>query len=129
MITNDQATALETLIDKIGALYTEIHVLTKKKPNDSLNKFKINLINSVIIKCNDLIGEKYKPFEGFTVFESDDLPSNSDVTMVLGQYQEALEMFRIDNLKRDSYNWVYDLKEGGLRVAANPKSSVRSKRS
>lgn len=127
MITNEQATELETLIEQMDAMYDEVLILTKKKTNDILNKFKIGLINSLLERCNALIGDEYKPFGSFDVFDTDDLPTNSDVNMILAQYIKALEMFRCDNIVKKDYKYYYDLEDGSLRNASDPKASMRKK--
>ena len=69
-------------------LHKEITALTRKSPNDAVNEFKLRFINSVIAEANLLLGDKYKPLQGFEQFNSDDLPSNSDVTFIIWQYIE-----------------------------------------
>ena len=90
--------ALEKLIGQLKAFHSEISQLAKKSPNDGLSKFKINLVNATIELAESTLGEKYKPFEGFVGFDVDDLPSNSDVTIVLAQYLEEAERYRSDNV-------------------------------
>ncbi len=125
MITDAEATELETVIEQMDSMYSELLLLTKKKANDSLNKFKISLINSLLARCNNLIGEDYKPFDGFESFDPDDLPSNSDVSMILSQYNKSLEMFRNDNIYFKSHVWYYNTDDNTLRSAARPKLETR----
>jgi hypothetical protein len=72
----------------------ELSALTKKSPHDALNQFKLKFINSVLKKCNQVLGKKNKPFEDFSEFDTEVLPSNSDVNMMLSQYIEAIRRFR-----------------------------------
>lgn len=98
---------------QMQALHGEVGLLSKKSPNDALNKFKLKLINQLIKEANSVLKVDYKPIDGFDVFSEDDLPTNSDVTMVLAQYLNCLEKLRADNIKQDEYGgpcwyWVID---------------------
>lgn len=114
---------LEKVIGQLQGAHAEISILAKKSPNDGLNPFKLKLINSVIKTANEVLGDDYKPFEGFEEFDSDDLPSNSDVTMVLSQYMEETERYRSDNVVINSGYWVYKVsnKPSNTRSAAPRK--------
>ena len=83
---------------QLNALHTELGVLSKKKPDDGINPFKLKLVNSVLEKANDLLEEKYKPFSDFELFDQDDVPTNSDVVMILAQYLSCMEKLRSDNI-------------------------------
>lgn len=99
--------SLEKLIGQLQGLHSEITILAKKSPNDAVNEFKIGLINRVIKTGNKVLGPKYRPFDHFQGFDTDDLPSNSDVALVLAQYMEEAERYRADNITPNFENWVY----------------------
>ena len=84
----------------MDGLHKEITALARKSPNDGVNKFKLKFINAVLIEANDVLGDDYKPLREFVSFDVDELPSNSDVTFILGQYIEEMERKRADNIKR-----------------------------
>jgi hypothetical protein len=108
MNTEDEVEKLEKIIGQLKGAHGEISILAKKSPADSLNAFKLTLINNVIKASNGVLGAKYKPFDHFDQFEADDLPSNSDVTMILAQYMEEAERYRSDNVVYDRYTeWSY----------------------
>ncbi|MFP6747623.1 MAG: hypothetical protein VCD66_08520 [Alphaproteobacteria bacterium] len=69
----------------------EISQLTKKKPDGAVNAFKLKLINKVITSGNFVLGENYRPFSEFSEFDVDDVPTNSDVTLILSQYMRQAE--------------------------------------
>ena len=75
---------------QILGLRNDMAELSKKKPDDPVNKFKLNLINNVIKDANSYLGGDNLPLAGFTIFDEDALPTNSDVMMVLSQYLRAL---------------------------------------
>ncbi|KAA8605646.1 hypothetical protein AL036_18025 [Salipiger aestuarii] len=110
--------SLEKLIGQLKALHAEVSLLSRKSPSDAVNAFKLKLINKCLAFGNEVLGENYKPFDDFNAFDSDDVPSNSDVTMVIAQYLEEAERYRSDNVMM-SNGWYY-YKLGG------EKSSIRS---
>jgi len=98
----------------------EISQLTKKKPDGAVNAFKLKLINKVITAGNFVLGENYRPFSEFSEFDVDDVPTNSDVTLILSQYMRQAERYRSDNVVYESYAWKYllDGKTSGIKAAA-----------
>ena len=83
---------------QLEGLLNEIGVLAKKSPNDGVNKFKLTFINEVINQANNILGDNYKPFDSFTEFDENELPSNSDVTFIISQYLNCFEKLRADNI-------------------------------
>ena len=119
---------LESLIGKINAFYTEIVALSKKTPNDAVNKFKLKFINKTLEETNTLLTDKHRPFNDFSVFEEDDLPSNSDVVFILSQYAEAVDLYRSKHVAMKAGNWCYvvdDDKDAQIRSA--PPATIRKK--
>jgi len=89
----------EKLHDQISSLHLELSTLAKKSSNDALNKFKLKVVNDILTRSNGFLGEKYKPFKDFERFEDESIPTNSDVTMMLGQYLACVEKLRYDQSK------------------------------
>jgi len=118
---NDQVELFMKLQLQLDSSYKEISLLSKKKPNDALNKFKLKFLNNILTRANELLNEKYKPFDDFEKFDEEDIPSNSDVVFIMAQYLDCLEKLRCDNIDRDGmgyYHWkIY-----------NKKSNIRTKR-
>jgi hypothetical protein len=92
---------------QLKELLRDISELSKKKPNDAVNKFKLKLVNKVLDTANSIIDEKNKPFEDFNLFDEDDLPSNSDVVLILTQYSACLSKFREENMERVGGDWYW----------------------
>ncbi len=86
------------ILNQLEGLHEEISSLSKKSYTDALNVFKLKLVNQVLIRTNELLGKEYKPFSDFSVFNEDDLPTNSDVTLVLSQYINCMESLREENI-------------------------------
>lgn len=99
-------------------MYKEISEMSKKKPDNAVNTFKLKFINQIVGNANKLLEETYKPFEDFDLFDEDDLPTNSDITMMLSQYQNAMENFRSNNIIRNYNGWVWivDGKESEIKT-------------
>lgn len=111
---------------RLSGIHSELGALARKSPNDGVNNFKLLLINEVVSSCNDLLGQQYRPLAGFTLFDPDTIPSNSDVTFIVAQYMESLEKFRADNVHFHKGAWCYRLKdlEEIIRTSA-PEKLVR----
>lgn len=74
-------------MDKTLATLTfEFRRLSEKKPNDAVNEFKLNIVNKILAEANKELGRT--PIEGFSQFNTDMLPTNSDVLFVLALYQD-----------------------------------------
>lgn len=85
--------------EQMKSLYDEISLLARKSNKDGINKFKLKFVNNILGRSNEILGEKYRPFQDFTQFDEVELPTNSDVTMILGQYLSCLEKYRYDQAK------------------------------
>jgi hypothetical protein len=100
-----------TTFNQMRTLYDEIFSLSQKKPNDPINKFKLNLINQILSISNLLLKKEFKPFPDFNLFDESDMPSNSDVTVMLSQYLDSMERFRSKNIKKgynQEWTWIID---------------------
>ena|SRR5271157_1639332 len=100
----------EKLEQQLHSFLDEISELSRKKPNDALNKFKLKFINSTLEGLNRLIGE-HRPFPDFETFEVDDLPTNSDVVVILAQYAAATYNFRRDHTSKKDYKWYWVVRD------------------
>jgi hypothetical protein len=99
----------EKLEQQLHSFLTEISELSKKKPNDPLNKFKLKFINGALDRLNKLLGND-RPFSEFDLFDVDALPTNSDVVVILAQYAGAVLRFRNENTRYDNGAWRWILK-------------------
>ena len=116
--------SLEKLIGQLDGLHSEISQLAKKSPNDGLNKFKLRLVNKVLESGNEILGERYRPFKDFNQFDDDELPTNSDVAMILAQYIEQTQRFRSDHVVNYLHKWQYVVKGKPSGVAARMPTQV-----
>src|SRR5205807_3516250 len=93
-MTAKDVNRFEKVKAQIRQLHGEVSVLSKSKPDNPINKFKLGFINEKLEEANAILKGDFKPFKDFTTFNTDDLPSNSDVVMVLSQYLDCLEAWR-----------------------------------
>jgi hypothetical protein len=118
-----EAEKLDRLIGQIDALHREISAAGKKSGTDAVNEFKLGFINTVLGAANDFLGNA-RPFPGFQQFDIVSLPSNSDVTFMLAQYAEALELIRSRSIEKDYSGWHYALSDGSSRIPTGPPESL-----
>ena len=83
---------------QLQQLHNEVSALSKSKPDNPINKFKLTFINEKLSEANTILTGEFKPFKDFTVFDETALPSNSDVVMILAQYLDCLEAWRCANI-------------------------------
>ena len=90
------------LKDMLYAQRQEFDLLSKKKPDSQLNKMKIKMVNRVLEPLNELF--KNEPSHAFLdVVNEDDMPTNSDVVLIISQYETAMNEFKDKYYKRDKY--------------------------
>ena len=113
---------------QLEGLHREMLALTKKSPNDGLNKFKLKFVNSTLANANEFLGTKYKPLDEFEQFDADELPTNSDVTFILASYLEEIERMRADNIKVDFGAWRYILSDTKKEIRTAPPKKIKEKK-
>lgn len=99
----------EKLAGQLEGVYDELSVLSKKSPNDAVNKFKLKFVNSLLSESNSYLSEAYRPFADFDVFDFDEMPQNSDVIFILAQYLQCFEKLRADNVVVKNGGWHWSL--------------------
>ena len=120
-----QIDELEKLIGQLESFYKELAVLSKKSPNDAVNKFKLRFVNMTLKNCNAFLCKKYKPFDDFNQFDMDDVPSNSDLTFIIAQYMQAMEKFRSDNIYEDYPEWYYKIEDSDEEIRTAPPAKIK----
>lgn len=122
IVTRQEVSEFEALETQVRGLYEETDKLAAKKPNDAINKFKLGIANQLLRRSNTLLGKPY-PLEGFTEFSEEEMPSSSDVQVVLSQYLRAMEKLRADNVTNhyQSWYWIIDGSQSDVRTGAPKK--------
>lgn len=86
-------TNYKMLNELVEAVYLEMKELSKKKPDDLLNKFKVKSVNRVLEKLKVLLkGEPTVEF--LDILDEESLPSNSDTVLIISQHIAALKQYK-----------------------------------
>jgi hypothetical protein len=86
-------------------------------------------VNKVLHDADEFLTGRYKPFDDFSQFTEDAMPTNSDVTLILTQYMEQIERFRSDNVTYTSFHkWVYILNGEESKIEARQATRVAMRR-
>jgi len=118
-MTKQEVDAFEKVQSQLDGLHSEISALSKKSQQDALNKFKLKFVNQILKDANTLLGDNYKPFLDFELFTEEEMPTTSDVAMMLTQYLSCFEKLRADNVKQGSLGrwfWVIDGAESEIKT-------------
>ncbi len=103
-------------------LIKEVRVLSGKKPDATLSKGKVKIINRTLVDLQKVL-EPEPEYKFLDLLDDDDLPQTSDAVLVMVQYESALESFsrryhrRVKNERnyQTRYVWVTEqltLEEG-----------------
>ena len=118
-MNNEKISQFEQIEAQLQSIYFEIGTLSKKKPDDAVNEFKIQLTNEVLSGANEVLSDDRRPFRDFLQFQLDDVPTNSDVAVILSQYLNCMEKLRADKVRsrRGRWYWLVDGEISALRAA------------
>ncbi|SRR6266480_1565348 len=114
----------ETLQGQLYSFYSEMNTLSKKSPNDALNKFKLGLVNSVLKKANAFLGPMRRPFADFECFDEVNIPSTSDVLVMVSQYLSAFEKLRAENIYSTYEGWFWHAEDGSGKIPTGPPKKL-----
>lgn len=97
----------ELLSGMLRAQEVEFAILSKKKSDEHLNKMKIKMANRVLEPLNELLKNETS-YKFLDLLNEDDMPTNSDVVLIISQYKKALSNFKdkyfvADRNDRDGY--------------------------
>lgn len=106
-MTKEEVDNFEKVQSQLQGLHSEISILSKKSQNDALSIFKLKFVNQILEESNNVLGSEYKPFSDFEKFHEDNIPTNSDVTLILNQYLSCLEKLRADNVQKGYNKWYW----------------------
>jgi hypothetical protein len=127
-LKKEDVDTFEKLIAQLLSSHEELSLLSKKSPNDAVNKFKLKFINSLLEQANEFLGSRYKPFADFSSFVDDELPQNSDVIFILAQYIGNFDNYKADNAKRKGPYCYWKIKNEHGRYEAEGPQTVMPKR-
>src|SRR6056297_1684183 len=102
-ITQDEVTKYELLVPLIKGIYNEMKELSKKKPDTPLNNFKVKSINRILKPANELLKNE-ETYKFLDILDIDDIPTNSDVVLILNQYIRSINIFHDKYYGYDSHD-------------------------
>jgi hypothetical protein len=130
-MTYKEIERFQRILPQLEAFHSEFDALTKKSANSPLNVFKLRIVNQAIADANGILGPATLPIRNFSQFEDVELPTNSDVSMVLAQYLEAMELLRVRNLRKDRMSrwyWIIEDSENDMELqTASPRRGMSLK--
>lgn len=91
--TKEKVEAYEKSRAVFDGLLAEIRELSKKKPDATLNKSKVQVINRVLGNIREFLKDAPE-LEYLELLVDDQLPQYSDVVLAMVQYEAALTGFR-----------------------------------
>jgi hypothetical protein len=90
----------------LRVMHQDFQELTKKKPEAILSINKVEVVNRILKSCRKVLdGESSLQF--LDLIDSDKIPQNSDVLLMLSQYVAAMRQFRSKYYVHNgiSYEW------------------------
>jgi hypothetical protein len=75
------------------AMYEEMKELAKKKPDATLGKSKVQVINRLLSDVKAILADEVMA-KYLDLLVDDDLPQYSDVTLMLSQFVAAMKAFK-----------------------------------
>ena len=76
-----------------GGLMREIRELSKKKPDATLSKNKVRILNRVLTDIESVLQDEPEA-KYLESLDDDELPQNSDAVLVMVQHEKALAAFQ-----------------------------------
>ena len=91
--TDEEAATYDRLFPMLMAAHREMSELSKKKQDGVVNSLKIRNINRLLTELRKLL-VKDPSLEFVELLDEDTLPQNSDVVLLLSQWQAALQQYQ-----------------------------------
>ncbi|MHA4737078.1 hypothetical protein [Dyadobacter sp. MSC1_007] len=109
--TNKEIVKFQMLDELAESVYVEVKELSKKKPDDALNKFKVKNVNRILVELKEFL-KKEPTVDFLDLLDEEALPTNSDAILVIGQFKASMDNFR------KKYRNMY----GKWRTVENPSA-------
>jgi hypothetical protein len=107
--TRKRADTYDSLMPLLRAMLRDFQELAKKKPDGVLNSKKVAIVNRLLSDLREVV--KDEPSERYLdLLDEDNVPQNSDVLLILGQFDAAMKSFRSKYFVKDTalgdYDWL-----------------------
>ncbi len=95
-LTDSEVDNYLMLSELLNSIYLEMKELSKKKPDEPLNKFKVSKINLILFDLTKhLTNEPTAKY--LEVLDNESLPTNSDAILIIGQFKAAMKRYKDKN--------------------------------
>jgi hypothetical protein len=115
--TSEKSEEYDASRDVFKSLLHEVKELSKKKPDATMSKAKVKIVNRVLGNLLTVL-EGQPDAKYLESLDDDDLPQVSDAVLIMVQFESALEAFRkryFRNVRRYGHQWVTTDLVGFLR--------------
>lgn len=113
---------IKNVYDKLSSLYVAMTTFSEANASGIVNEFKLKLINKTLKESNELLGDKFKPYEGFDYFSQEMHPTYSDVVIVLQMYLDTIKPFLSFDINDKSIDYVDRYRNKLIQTNATDKS-------
>lgn len=107
--TNEKAKTHDAMMPLLVAMYSEFKELSKKKPDSAVSKSKIKIVNRLLERVRVVLSDE-ESIGFLDLLDEDDVPQASDVTLILSQYDAAMDAFRKKHHGWDGSNHIWFIK-------------------
>jgi hypothetical protein len=97
------------LKDMLHSQKKEFDLLSKKKADSQLNPMKIKMANRVLVPLKEIF-EHEESHKFLDTLNDDDMPTNSDVVLIISQYETAINEFKSRYYLRDEHQYPRTLR-------------------
>jgi hypothetical protein len=105
-VTSEEVESFRRMAAQLEALHQEISAASKKGPDKAVSAFKVKYANLILREAWEVLGAS-APSVGFFEFDADELPTASDVSLIVAQFVECAEKIRCENIGRNPNNGVW----------------------
>lgn len=123
-MTDEEVEQFRKMAAQLDALHQEATAASKKHPDKPVSKFKVELSNAVLEAAKQVLGTS-APTLNFQRFDTDDLPTNSDLSFVVSQFVECAEKVKAQNIRRINGVWYWMISGSMSQIAAVAPKGVR----
>jgi hypothetical protein len=108
--------AIDLLSPMLDSAIDEMHKLAQKKPDEPINITKINILNRLLKPLKDALS--IEPGVSYLdLLESDSIPTNSDIVLILGQYEAVIEQCKSKHFGFDGITHRWFTKENPSKLS------------
>jgi uncharacterized membrane protein YheB (UPF0754 family) len=115
--TSDKTEEYDASTDVFKSLLHEVKELSKKKPDATMSKAKVKIVNRVLGNLlTVLVGQPDAKY--LESLDDDDLPQVSDAVLIMVQFESALAAFRkqyFRNIRTYGHRWLTTDRVDSLR--------------